>query len=160
MPPEEGMYKANCDASVDRIRRRIGFGIIIRNCKGEVMASCAQTVKANLGLKSAKLTAMLKSILFSRDCGLAPCLFEMDEANVVKWILDGDYRDSEYGLILDDIESLISNFTRGNFTHTGKHTNRVAHGLATFALQSSEDTYWIDEFPSCVRKDVEGDMSS
>ncbi|KAK0596825.1 hypothetical protein LWI29_019379 [Acer saccharum] len=72
VPPKEGMYKANCATSVDKIRGRIGFGVVIRNCNEDVMASCAHMEKANLRLKSAKLTAMYKSILFSSDCGLAP----------------------------------------------------------------------------------------
>ncbi|KAK1559588.1 hypothetical protein Q3G72_016156 [Acer saccharum] len=55
------------------------------------MASCSQALDANLCLKAANLTAVLRSILFSRDCGLAPCLVEVDEATVVKWIVNDNY---------------------------------------------------------------------
>ncbi|KAK1562644.1 hypothetical protein Q3G72_015248 [Acer saccharum] len=122
------MYKANCATSVDKIRGQIGFGVVIRNCNEDVMASCAHMEKANLRLKSAKLTAMYKSILYSSDCGLAPFSFETDEANVVKWILA-------------DIDSLSSSLGMVTFSHTDKFANRVAQGLSNFALEIVEDTY-------------------
>ncbi|KAK0583954.1 hypothetical protein LWI29_005542 [Acer saccharum] len=151
------MYKANCGAAIDRLKGKIGFGIVIRNCKGEVMASCAQSVMANLSLKSAK-QAMCKSILFSCDCGLASCSFEMDEACIVKWIVNGDYKESENGLILDDIDSLVSDLGEVIFNHTDRRANRVAQGLATFALMSNEDTFWMEDFLICVRDKVLADM--
>ncbi|KAK3180690.1 hypothetical protein Dsin_000079 [Dipteronia sinensis] len=125
-PPIKGTYKANCDVAVDRIRGRIGFGIVIRDCNREVMASCAQAMKANLGLKSAKLTAIHKGILFSLDCGLTPCTFELDKASVINWILDGKHKESVNGLILEDIDSLRLRLIGVNLTHTVRQGNRVA----------------------------------
>ncbi|KAK1576780.1 hypothetical protein Q3G72_016433 [Acer saccharum] len=107
VPPAEGMYKANCGVFVNKSKRRIGIGIVIRNHNGNIMASCSQALDANLSLKAAKLTAVLRSILFSRDCGLAPCLVEVLEATVVRWIVNGSYRQSEFGVILNDIDSLL-----------------------------------------------------
>ncbi|KAK2643423.1 hypothetical protein Ddye_025186 [Dipteronia dyeriana] len=126
VPLDEGMYKAKCDVSLNIFKRRIGFGIVIRYHQGNVMAYCSQTMNAKLSLKAAKLIVVLKSFLFSRDCGLAPCLFELDEANVVKWILDGNYRELKIGPILDDIDSLLAITSWMKFNHYDKKTNRVA----------------------------------
>ncbi|KAK1591118.1 hypothetical protein Q3G72_002651 [Acer saccharum] len=150
-PPDEGMYKSKCDIVVDRIAGKIGFGTVIRDSKEEVMASCAQSMMANLSLKSAKLVAVWKSITFSKDCGLNPCAFELDEACAVKWIQKGGHRESVHGRILDDIGEVV-------FCHTDRGANKVARGLAKFALKSNDDTFWMEDFPSCVRILVEADM--
>ncbi|KAK2641090.1 hypothetical protein Ddye_022853 [Dipteronia dyeriana] len=150
VPPKEGMYKANYDTAVDSLRGKIGFGVVIRNCKEELIASSAQSVMANLSLKSAKLTTMCKSILFSCDCGLALCSFEMDEARIIKWIANADHRELKNGLILNDINSFVSNLGEMNFNPTDRHNNRVAQGLATFPIKSNKDTFWMEDFPICV----------
>ncbi|KAK0583040.1 hypothetical protein LWI29_032768 [Acer saccharum] len=151
------MYKANCDIVVDRIVGKIGLGTVIRNSKGEVMASCAQSITANLSLKSAKLVAVWKSITFSRDYGLNPCAFELDEACVVKWIEKGGHRESVHGRILDDIDSIVDDIGEVVFCHSDRGANKVARGLANFALKSNDGTFWMEDFPNCVRILVEAD---
>ncbi|KAK3194534.1 hypothetical protein Dsin_025844 [Dipteronia sinensis] len=48
-PPDEGLYKVNCDAWVDKT----GIGVIIRDRIGNVFASCAQSSMADLSTKAA-----------------------------------------------------------------------------------------------------------
>ncbi|KAK4852341.1 hypothetical protein QYF36_023125 [Acer negundo] len=102
---------------------------------------------ANLNIKAAKFTAVLKSVQFSMDCGLAPCVFEMDDALVVKWINDGQVNLSETGVLLDDINSLASNLRNVNFLHTSKRANGVARSLAI----------WMEEYSTCISNLVMAD---
>ncbi|KAK0588273.1 hypothetical protein LWI29_037075 [Acer saccharum] len=44
MAPVNGCYKANCSAVGGKDGYKTGIGVVIRNCKGEVMASCAQNI--------------------------------------------------------------------------------------------------------------------
>ncbi|KAK2646949.1 hypothetical protein Ddye_022144 [Dipteronia dyeriana] len=160
MPPNEGMYKAKCDTTVDRINGKVGFGIVIQNNRGEVMASYAQSMIVNFSIKTAKLAFVWKNIIFSGDCGLTPCSFELDKACIVNWIKNGGHRDSVNGIILHDIDSLVNNLGEVDFCHTDRSANRVAKGLAIFALKSTDDTFWMEDFPCCVKKMLEADMPS
>ncbi|KAK2652828.1 hypothetical protein Ddye_012684 [Dipteronia dyeriana] len=112
IPPNERMYKANCDIIVDIINGKVGFRIVIQNNKGEVMASCAQSMIANFSIKTAKLATVWKSIIFSGDCSLTPCSFKLDEACIVNWIKNGGHRNSVNGIILHDIDSLVKTLER------------------------------------------------
>ncbi|KAK3212070.1 hypothetical protein Dsin_016776 [Dipteronia sinensis] len=159
-PPEEDFYKVNCDAWVDRNGYRTGIGVIIQDSIGNELASCAQSSVANLSTKAAKLTAILKSIRFSMDCGLAPCVFEIDDALVVKWINEVQLNLSENGVLLDDINSLASNLRSVSFSHTSKGANGTARRLARHALDITEDAYWMQEFPTCIRELVLADKHS
>ncbi|KAK0579988.1 hypothetical protein LWI29_034604 [Acer saccharum] len=150
------VVQANCDIAIDKVNGKIGFGIIIRNCKRELMASCSQQVLANFSLKSAKFTAVCKSIIFSCDCGLILCSFEVDDANIVRWIANGDLRESDNGSVLEDIDSLVAKLGGVSFCHTNRVANRVAKGLANFALKCDDNTFWMEEVSSCVSDTVIG----
>ncbi|KAK1577526.1 hypothetical protein Q3G72_022508 [Acer saccharum] len=93
---------------------------------------------------------MLKSVHFSVDCGLALCIFEMDEALVVKWINESHCNFSENGVLLDDIRSLSSNMKNVKFVHTSKKANGVAQILAKHALEIAKNTFWMEDFLSCI----------
>jgi hypothetical protein len=43
MTPLDGFHKVNSDVSVDKIRRRVSFGVIIRNEEGPVRAMLCET---------------------------------------------------------------------------------------------------------------------
>ncbi|KAK4857201.1 hypothetical protein QYF36_025599 [Acer negundo] len=150
LPPEEGLYKVNCEALVDKDGGRIGIGVVTRGEEGNVLASYAQTQVANLNTKAIKLTSVLKSIQFSMECGLAPCVFETKEAMVVKWINDGQHNLSEKGGLLEDIHSLAAKLASAKFVHTTFKANSVARKLATHALKIVEDAFWIEDFPTFV----------
>ncbi|KAK2651125.1 hypothetical protein Ddye_018614 [Dipteronia dyeriana] len=92
IPLVGGVYKANCTAMREISGGRVGIGIVIRDFKGEVYASCSQFSKVFLNNKAANLMAILKSIQFVIDCGLEQCVFEVDDEEVVKWIKDGNHK--------------------------------------------------------------------
>ncbi|KAK0580997.1 hypothetical protein LWI29_008684 [Acer saccharum] len=120
MPPDIGGYKSNCDAMVDRSGNWVGVGIVIRGPTGEVFAYCSQIMEANFNIKVAKLVSIQKCIQFGIDCGLSPCVVESNEASVVKWISDGERKNSEYGIILADISSTIYKLNGVTFSHVQK----------------------------------------
>ncbi|KAK2644874.1 hypothetical protein Ddye_020069 [Dipteronia dyeriana] len=125
---------------------------------GEVYASCSQVSEVFLNNKAAKHMAILKSIQFVIDCGLEPCVFEVDDEEVVKWIKDGSHKSSEFGVILDDICSLGSRLNSMMISHSLKNSNQVAQSLAKYATKIDEDIFWMEEFPACVKNFVEADM--
>ncbi|KAK4851608.1 hypothetical protein QYF36_016741 [Acer negundo] len=84
----------------------------------------------------------------------------MDEASIVKWIMNGDFKESEYGLILDDIDSLMSSLGEMNFNHIDRHANRVVHDLASLALKSYDDSFWMEDFLTSVGYMVLANMPS
>ncbi|KAK2641358.1 hypothetical protein Ddye_023121 [Dipteronia dyeriana] len=116
----------------------------------EVFASSAQTILANLNEKTAKLSTMLNCIRFSVECGLTPCVFEMDEALVVKWIIEDQCNFFENGALIDDIRFLSSDMRKVKFVHNSKKANGVARSLAKLVLDVAVDTFWMEEVPACL----------
>ena len=133
------------------------MGIVIRNCSSAVMASCSIQLEACYDPILAEMMAIYKGLIFSRECGLHPCVIESDVAVVVKWVNDHSHSDSVGGNILGEISSLIINLQILVVSHIPRLANFVAHGLARYALTVDEDRYWMGDFPPCVRRSVQLD---
>ncbi|KAK3169102.1 hypothetical protein Dsin_000133 [Dipteronia sinensis] len=71
VPPTQDQYKTNCCLVFDKGKGRIGFGIIIRNSKGEIMASSAQFIEAKFSIKMSQLLDIKKSIMFGNEVALS-----------------------------------------------------------------------------------------
>ncbi|KAK3210794.1 hypothetical protein Dsin_015500 [Dipteronia sinensis] len=157
IPPIPDQYKTNCCSVFDRGKGRIGFGIIIRNSKGEIMASSAQFIEARFSIKISQLLAIKRSILFGMDCGLAPNTVEINESVVVNWLSSGSHKDSEYGVILDEIDDLMHSGDRIVFCSIPKRANMPAIALAKEALKISEEAFWMEECPPFINDIVKAD---
>ncbi|KAK2637953.1 hypothetical protein Ddye_025748 [Dipteronia dyeriana] len=72
-PPVTGIFEVNTDATIDSKVWRVGFGIIISDCEGFVLASSAQAMMANFPPQLAEALALLKGIQFVYDSRLWPC---------------------------------------------------------------------------------------
>ncbi|KAK0574960.1 hypothetical protein LWI29_031553 [Acer saccharum] len=158
-PPDIDDYKANCDAVLDQGKGTVGIGMIIRNYVGNVMVAGSIIFAGTFSIKIAKLMAILRCIQFGNDCGLRLKKIESDEATVVKWIKEGLNLESEYGTVVSEINCLIDKQTETTVCAISKEANKVAKGLAEKALTIDENAFWMEDFPNCIRKEVETDMS-
>ncbi|KAK1563598.1 hypothetical protein Q3G72_029843 [Acer saccharum] len=84
---------------------------------------------------------------------------ETDEATVVKWIKVDFNLDSDYGTLVSDIDCLIDKENEATVCVISKSANKVANGLAEKATRIDENAYWMEEFPECIREEVETDKS-
>ncbi|KAK0602828.1 hypothetical protein LWI29_037353 [Acer saccharum] len=152
--PRNGVYKANCDAIVDKNRDLTGIGIVIQDSKGEVFASCVQTLEAKLSIKASKIIVIVRSIQFVLDCGLEPCVFETDEATIVKWIKDDSHISSEYGVLLEDISSLSMKLRMVNFSQlepSFQFSNSAMEGVTKWDPVRLKTSYEIRQMYSNIK---------
>ncbi|KAK3193730.1 hypothetical protein Dsin_025040 [Dipteronia sinensis] len=107
-PLKLGMYKINTDATINQMCKKVGFGIVIQNTTGFVMACSSQCICATFSPQVAEVEAILRGLQFARDSELLPATIESDVVVVVKWINEKSNIRADVGLILDDILSLIN----------------------------------------------------
>ncbi|KAK1592157.1 hypothetical protein Q3G72_020380 [Acer saccharum] len=157
IPPEVGKFKMNCAAAVDIHHERTGIGVVIRDADGEVLACCSQRLETNMSNKAAKLIAIQKGIQFGVDCGFPSCVAELDDAEVIDWIVSGSLLDSEFGAVLVELKNLADGPIGQLFRYVTKSANKAAHGLSRYAMGIMEDTYWLEEFPMCIGRVIDSD---
>ncbi|KAK0594798.1 hypothetical protein LWI29_000658 [Acer saccharum] len=159
-PPDHGMLKINCNVRVDKRRRRIGFGIIVRDDEGRVLRCWAQGYEVNYDMNCAKAMAVYKGLLVGREMGLVNYVLETDLENVIKQIMNGGNSDANHGGILDSIQILVSDVRNVGFQFVPTKANRVALTLVNEALSIKDMTVWKEDVPMCIKAPVEGERRS
>ncbi|KAK2655631.1 hypothetical protein Ddye_008683 [Dipteronia dyeriana] len=148
----------NCSVLADLGGKRIGIGIIIRNCEGAVIASCAQNIMGIFDGQVAGIMVVYKGILFSFKCGLRLYVFESNCSSVVDRILSGNFLGANVGHILENISNLEKLNYMMNFKAITKATNHVALHLARIGVDYEEDKFWMENVPDGARNLVDTDM--
>ena len=85
-PPSSTVYKLNFDATIFSGLDRSGYGVVIRNDKGDVMATMTISgLKVNMS-KVAELLARRRALEFAVDAGFSRLIIEGDNSNVIQVI--------------------------------------------------------------------------
>ncbi|KAK2662942.1 hypothetical protein Ddye_001516 [Dipteronia dyeriana] len=156
--PMEDQLKMYTDAVVDVHSGRVGFGIIIHNHKGEVMASSTQVVSVGFSSQVAEAMAIFIGLVFAHDAGFLPCLVESDAQVVVKLIKADVTPFLEIGIVVHDIKFFLEGYCSCSVSFAPRHSNKAANCLAKFCLNYSVDHFLLKDFPFCVGVFVRGDV--
>ena len=86
---------------------RTGYGAIIRNEKGEVMAAMTASGPMVRNSDEAEFLACRKAIGFGVDVGFSRLIIEGDNINVTRAISSSLVDTSPFGNVVDDIRHLL-----------------------------------------------------
>ena len=102
-PPSGPLFKLNFDGACFDDGAASGYGAVIRNDKGEVMA--AKAVKGGVVHDNEEMEVMAcrKALEFAIDAGFTEIILEGDNAMVMKMISQAQPNLSRLGLIYEDI---------------------------------------------------------
>ncbi|KAK5819095.1 hypothetical protein PVK06_024054 [Gossypium arboreum] len=130
-PPQQGFFKINFDATFDIKENRSRLEIIVRNFKGDILASNT-TVHENIPLVFAvKAIACLQAVIVDRDLGIMHVVIEGYSLTVIKKVQNTKRHKSTIGLYIHDVKNL---------------TNEFAHCLATEGLKMGRNTYLVNGY--------------
>ncbi|KAF5458623.1 hypothetical protein F2P56_022640 [Juglans regia] len=150
-PPPLNIYKANWDASVDRVHSRMGVGVVIRNWEGRVTATLRSSRCIFPDAKLAEAMVALRAILLCKQIGISRVMLEGDALNVVKDI-NSEAKDwSSVGLIIQDIKAELQNLEYGSVDYISRNSNCMAHCLAKDALKLSQESITMEGIPLCIQ---------
>ena len=127
---------------------RTGFGAIIRNDKGEVMAAMSVSGPRVSTSDEAELLACRRAIEFAVDAGFFRLTIEGDNSNVIQSISSSSKNSSLLGNVVGDIRHLLRGLQWTRVCFIRREANQVAHALAQYARNSlEEDLYWMEDSP-------------
>ena len=153
------MYKLNYDAAVFEDSASSGFGAVIRNSTGEVMASMTVKGPTVRGSEVAELLACRKVLELTIDAGFTVLIVEGDNFNATRCIALGSDIQSAIGHMVGDIKHLLGALEWASVSCTKRNGNRMAHVLARYAQNGNVDLFWMEEVPSVAIEYVNIDVS-
>ena len=83
-PPGPGIFKANYDGAYFAEEEVAGFGVVVRNELGQVMASLAEKLAMPPTVEILEAMAARRAMIFMEELGLCRATFEGDSEIVVK----------------------------------------------------------------------------
>jgi hypothetical protein len=103
--------KLNCDASFFPESKTGSWGVLIRDCDGDLVLTGRGRINHLLNPFHAELIACLQGIQLAVNLGIGRIIVETDAQEVVKAIKSSSYDGSVVGHLIDEIKSLLaSNF--------------------------------------------------
>ncbi|XP_030962053.1 uncharacterized protein LOC115983486 [Quercus lobata] len=149
-PPPEMFFKLNFDDACFDEGAASGYGAMIRNEKGDVMAALAVRGGAMRDNEEMEVMACRKELEFAIDAGFTEIILEGDNALVMKMISQAKPERSRLGLIYEDIWCLAAGFRSISYNCIRHSANGVAHSLARFARLLDNEIVWLEEDPPPV----------
>ncbi|KAK9290621.1 hypothetical protein L1049_008793 [Liquidambar formosana] len=160
LPPTTGQYKVNADGIVFAESYSVGFGAVVRNHDGQVMAVASKRKTGLFEPSQVEAMAFRFAVEFANDLGLRDVDFEGDNVEVMGALDSRVVPQTAMGLIIEDaLVTAASSFMSLKFKHVGRKGNEVAHGLAKFAIFVEDVLVWMEETPSCIRNQVAFDLN-
>nr|XP_023894563.1 TMV resistance protein N-like [Quercus suber] len=98
----------------------------------------------------AEALACRKALEFSINADFLELIIEGDNAYVMKNIGSSLPNQALLGIIIDDVKCLTNGMQNVYVSSIRREGNMVAHALARFAKNVSEDLYWLEDTPPPV----------
>lgn len=158
-PPIQGVLKVNIDGAFDKVSRKGGIGLVVRDNLGQIVsmeaipilnAASAELVEA-LGFKLA-LNMMINNL--DEDY-----VFEGDAQNIVNMLQGSKNAKAWLEVIIKDSLNLARFFNSCSFNYVSSTCNRVADVIAKYALSLDLPTSWQGNFPHWVCREASLDVS-
>ena len=133
--PPPGVYKINVDGATFEDGRPSGVGVVIKDCRGMVVAASAELLSATYGVEDTEALAAEEGMLLASQMMLTKIILESDSLLVVQATsynsLHGDLSP-----IIQGILDLLSSVDNWKVKYMKRDYNRVAHELAKLARDS------------------------
>ena len=148
------------DGAIFSDLKAVGFGAIIMDEKGGVVATLSKKLHAPLGAAEAEAKAVEMGLQFGKDIGVRDIILEGDSLNVYCVLLGLSTPPSSVDAMILGMQNACSEFHYVEFSHIWREGNRPAHLLAKYAKGIDDYCTWIEESPGFLKHALIHDVAS
>ncbi|KAE8807385.1 Glutamyl-tRNA reductase 1, chloroplastic [Hordeum vulgare] len=159
--PPDGMIKINTDGSFVPGEESSGWGVVVRDSTGSVIAARAGRQPHVQDAFAAELYALAHAISFAADLGVMWVILETDCSLLMEAMYLARVDASAYAAVIEDLKYQLKIwFSTHEITLCRREANSVAHQLASTArmYHHNQVEEWDDLVPAHVAACVEGDL--
>ena len=127
------------------------MGVIIRDCRGMVLAASCKVLNGNYEAAIAEAFAVDEGIRLAATLELQHIIVESDSAGVVEAINESNCN-GEYGMVIQGSLEVLRTFRSCFVRHLKRDYNRAAHELAQFAKVAGSSQQWRGVEPPMLRQ--------
>ena len=151
-------YKMNLAVSFRPAEKLLGVGVLIRDCKGLVMAAFFTCFTACGDVLQDQARAVLIGVHHALEIGILHVEVESCFQELTGLINAGPPCLAANGVLVDDICSFFPLFQFVNFSVINSVCNKAVSALATEALSSVCDQVWLEDCPASIISLINADL--
>ena len=140
--PLDSIHKLSLAISQSRNSSSIGVGLLIQNCKGEVLAATCRWEQKNLNPLYIAASMMRVALLFCQSISFFKLYVECNFAELMDLLISNRISSLEVAWILEDINLIKGSFAFISFHNIPLWGNRAALALSTAAEKEEEAIVW------------------
>jgi ribonuclease HI len=152
--PQFGWLKANWDAGYNKAQGCTGFGVVVRDSSGTLIAAKCAYRQGFLVSSMAEILGALTAVQLCRSRGFMSVHFEGDAQEAVDAINSTAWDLSHLGHLAADVKTEMQGLLQWKVTHVRRNGNTAAHILSKFAAQYALDRTWCDDLPECIKETI------
>jgi ribonuclease HI len=156
--PQAEFVKCNLDAAIFSTEKKVSVGDCIRDTREHFILEMFAYNNGVVTAAEAEAWALQQGIMWIAILEYQNVMFELDCKTVVEDVHSSKVNYSEYGLLIDDCKSLLSNHTNYLVVFTRRQTNGSAHALARAAL-SHASRITFHYIPNCIATFIMNEIS-
>ncbi|KAK3193498.1 hypothetical protein Dsin_024808 [Dipteronia sinensis] len=141
-PPNRGSFKLNCTSITNFRNRKTGIGLVIIDHIGFIVSSCSLFLDEGLDHITANSVAILRGLIFGKNCCLLPLYVESDATTVVSMINSENHLHSKCGNIVKDIIGLMKDLNIPTINLGSKGSYKPVSDQAKQALLRRKTFTW------------------
>ncbi|XP_075645445.1 uncharacterized protein LOC142616482 [Castanea sativa] len=157
-PPPPDRYKINVVGAVFKAQKAAGVGVLIRDCRGQVIAALSKKINAPLRPVEFEAKAVEAGVQFVREIGIQDFIIEGDSLTVFNALCGNTSPPSSVATVVSGIKVLSGYSSRVNF-HVHRQCNRPAHLLAKYAVGIVDFVAWLEENSCFIEQYLHHDVS-
>lgn len=161
-PPGDDRLKINMDGSFFQSSLSGGWGFVMRNSTGQVVASAAGRVDHARNAPQTEAMACIHAIQAARDLGISEVELETDALLLIQAVNSDEFDRAENGVLFKEIKRLLPlSFSFALVKFCPRACNMVANALATHGskLVHLPQVVWPGDAPGFVRSLVASDSA-
>ena len=117
-PPPSELFKINFDGVVFPHDKKLGIGVVIRDHKGLVIASCSKLLHQELCNADIMAIAAGWALSFALEVGVKRVVLEGDSLTIIKGLMEEERLLVPLGLLIEDAKQLSQHFDELLYSHT------------------------------------------
>lgn len=148
--PQVGLVKINFDGAICSEANMSGIGVVIRDDKGAVLASCSEKIPRACKADEIEALAAMKPLSFAFELGFWSAILDGDSLGLIQALKSEEQSLAPTGLLIEDVKMFANNYVRLLYSHIKRNGNRVAHSLAKNVLHIPNFQVWMEDVSSHI----------
>jgi len=148
--PMDGFVKVNWDTAVETNKNKMGICVIIRDSKGELLATLSEPKDHIIAPEIAEAISALRAVHFSHGLGFYKVILEGDALQIVQALGKEGSNWCIYGHLIEETRGILHNMQNWKVHHVRRNLNGAAHLFVRVALSLSNAHVCVEETPQCI----------